>query len=110
MLSIRPLGYKFIRQKPIGPYIADFYCSKLKLVIEIDGDSHQGNEAYDSLRDEEVMSLGIQTLRFTNEAVLMEGNSVYEKILQEIQIRERELKNKPPLIPPSQGENSLLPP
>lgn len=35
-------GYQFMRQKPIGNYIVDFYCSKLKLVIEIDGESHEG--------------------------------------------------------------------
>jgi very-short-patch-repair endonuclease len=37
------LGYDFHRQKPLGEYIVDFYCPKLKLVIEIDGDSHDGN-------------------------------------------------------------------
>ena len=36
------LGYRFTRQKPLGKYIADFYCFELKLVIEIDGESHIG--------------------------------------------------------------------
>jgi len=36
-------GYQFMRQKPIGDYIVDFFCSKLKLVIEIDGISHNDN-------------------------------------------------------------------
>lgn len=37
-------GYKFNRQKPLGNYIADFYCKQLKLVIEIDGNSHSFTE------------------------------------------------------------------
>lgn len=41
------LGYQFMRQKPIKNYIVDFYCSKLKLVIEIDGGTHSDNQAKD---------------------------------------------------------------
>ena len=41
------LGYDFHRQKPIDEYVVDFYCPKLKLVIEIDGDSHEGKEEAD---------------------------------------------------------------
>ena len=37
---LRELPHKFTRQKPLGRYIADFYCSELRLVIELDGDSH----------------------------------------------------------------------
>ena len=40
-------GYQFLRQKPIGNYIVDFFCSKLHLVIEIDGESHLGQEKAD---------------------------------------------------------------
>jgi very-short-patch-repair endonuclease len=36
LLRYKPLGYKFTRQKPIGPFIADFYCAKLLLIIELD--------------------------------------------------------------------------
>jgi very-short-patch-repair endonuclease len=43
------LGYDFHRQKPIGEYVVDFYCPALKLVIEIDGDSHDGKEEADRL-------------------------------------------------------------
>ncbi len=43
-------GHKFLRQKPIGPNIADFYCAELKLVIEIDGDSHAVRTDYDARR------------------------------------------------------------
>ncbi len=42
-------GYQFMRQKPIGEYIVDFFCSKLKLVIEIDGESHVDKYEQDKL-------------------------------------------------------------
>lgn len=57
-------GYQFMRQKPIEKYIVDFYCSKLKLVIEIDGDSHIGRENKDKERQNEIERLGIAFLRF----------------------------------------------
>ena len=41
-------GYKFTRQKPIGNYIADFFCNKLKLVIEVDGYSHNFEDTLDN--------------------------------------------------------------
>ena len=53
-----------MRQKPIGNYIVDFYCSKLKLVIEIDGESHIGKEEDDKNRQSEIEKLGIRFLRF----------------------------------------------
>jgi very-short-patch-repair endonuclease len=57
-------GYQFMRQKPIGKYIVDFYCSSLKLVIEIDGITHIGKEEYDKKRQEYLESLGLKLLRF----------------------------------------------
>ena len=59
-------GYKFLRQKPIGPYVADFYCAELKLVVEIDGDSHAAQEAYDAARTAYLARQGIRVLRYTN--------------------------------------------
>lgn len=58
--------YKFLRQKPIGPYVADFYCAELKLVIEIDGESHAAQEAYDAQRTTFLKQRGIRVLRDTN--------------------------------------------
>jgi len=59
-------GYQFMRQKPIGNYIVDFFCSKLKLVIEIDGDSHIGKEDYDQKRQAHLEALGLSVLRFSD--------------------------------------------
>jgi very-short-patch-repair endonuclease len=66
------LGVKFRRQHGIGRYIADFYCAELKLVIELDGDSHyqDGGQEYDQIRDEFMRALGLTVLRFTNRDVM----------------------------------------
>lgn len=57
-------GYQFMRQKPIGEYIVDFYCSRLQLVIEIDGESHKDRLDYDRGRQQFLESLGFTVLRF----------------------------------------------
>jgi very-short-patch-repair endonuclease len=58
------LGYDFHRQKPINEYVVDFYCPRLKLVLEIDGDSHEGKEEADKMRQEKLESLGLTVMRF----------------------------------------------
>lgn len=57
-------GFDFHRQKPIANYIVDFYCSELKLAIEIDGESHIGNEEKDNVRQKEIEKYGVTFLRF----------------------------------------------
>ena len=51
ILQYDKIKYRFLRQKPIGRFILDFYCSKLLLAIEIDGDSHNNKKYLDSERD-----------------------------------------------------------
>jgi very-short-patch-repair endonuclease len=58
------LGYDFHRQKPIDEYVVDFYCPRLKLVLEIDGDSHEGKEEADKMRQEKLETLGLTVMRF----------------------------------------------
>jgi len=74
-------GYKFVRQKPIFRFIVDFYCRKLLLAIEIDGNSHDNKKSYDQQRDRYLQSVKIKTLRFTNEEVLNNFNSVLKRLL-----------------------------
>lgn len=62
-------GYKFTRQKPIENYIVDFYSKKLKLVIEIDGITHNEKRDEDKLRQEKLESKGLSVLRFIDEDV-----------------------------------------
>ena len=65
------MGLKFRRQYGIGEYIADFYCPKRKLVIEVDGEIHESIEAKecDRIRGEYFSSLGIKTIRVKNHEV-----------------------------------------
>ncbi|MBQ3039362.1 MAG: DUF559 domain-containing protein [Alphaproteobacteria bacterium] len=74
------LGVKFTKQKPIGNYIADFYCKELKLVIEIDGSSHDNKYEYDIDRDEYMHSLGIAVLRLADKDVKQDICSVLDWI------------------------------
>jgi len=69
-LSKRPFGCKFLKQKPIGRFIADFYCSKLLLIIEIDGGVHENRKNYDEGRDFEMLRRGIKTIRYTDTQVM----------------------------------------
>lgn len=76
------LGYRFRRQYGIGPYIADFYCPKLKLVIELDGSAHDSKEAkaYDRARDMYMENLGLIVLRFKNDEVITNLEGVIAQI------------------------------
>ena len=65
----RTNGLDFDRQKVIGNYIVDFYCPKLKLVIEIDGSSHDNKYTYDKKRDTYLKSLGLQILHIDDRDV-----------------------------------------
>jgi very-short-patch-repair endonuclease len=58
----------FYRQRPIYKFIADFYCSKAKLVIEIDGSQHYSEDGfeYDKLRSEIINKYGVEVIRFSN--------------------------------------------
>ena len=57
-------GYKFRRQRPIGPYIVDFVCLEKSLVIEVDGGQHEGQLVHDTSRDAWLESQGYRVLRF----------------------------------------------
>jgi imidazole glycerol-phosphate synthase subunit HisF len=75
-------GHKFRRQHPLGLYIADFYCHKLKIVIEVDGKIHEQKEVAenDIERQRSIESNGIAVIRFTNENILKQFETVVEKI------------------------------
>ena len=63
-------GFKFRRQHPLGPYIADYYCAEANLVVELDGGIHRGQYADDEARAAQFEAHGNCTLRFSNEQVL----------------------------------------
>jgi very-short-patch-repair endonuclease len=82
------MGYSFLRQRPVGRYIADFMCKKLALIIEIDGLSHKGREEQDKERDEALAGLGFTTLRFSAEEIMEDLENVQERICDWIKHRE----------------------
>ncbi len=70
-LRNRKCGFlKFRRQHVIDGFIVDFYCSKLKLVIEIDGGVHLKQKNYDTFRQEIIENKGYQFLRFSNKEII----------------------------------------
>ena len=90
-------GHQFMRQKPIRAYIVDFYCSKLRLVIEIDGESHADKFDYDMRRQRFLESMGFAVLRFNDKAVKKDMNNIIIAI--DGWIAGREEQQQPPFIP-----------
>jgi very-short-patch-repair endonuclease len=78
-------GLKFRRQHPVGNFILDFYCAAHKLVIEVDGGIHETQIEYDAARTTEIESYGYTIVRFTNEVVLHQLETVLAEILQVIE-------------------------
>ncbi len=85
-------GMRFFRQYSIGPYILDFYCPTVKLAVELDGGQHNqsDNREYDAGRSEYLKAQGIDVMRFWNNEVLLDVQSVLSKLA---------LKVTPPRLP-----------
>lgn len=79
-------GLRFLRQRPIGSYIVDFYCPDIKLVIEVDGGQHyiKEMEKRDQIRENYLHSLGLRILRFNNLDVLKNIDGVVDEILEHL--------------------------
>jgi very-short-patch-repair endonuclease len=90
-------GYKFSRQIPVGPYFADFLCREARLVVELDGYSHDMNQEYDQRRDAFMVEQGFTVRRFANADVMNNLDGVVRTValaLAEI---------VPPPAPPASG-------
>jgi very-short-patch-repair endonuclease len=73
-------GHRFTRQFQIGPYFCDLTCRSTKLIVEVDGFSHNMRLAYDAKRDEFLREQGYRVLRFTNEDVMQNLEGVVAAI------------------------------
>jgi very-short-patch-repair endonuclease len=91
----RLAGIKFRRQHPIGSFIVDFYCAEARLVIEVDGGIHHEQTEADIFRSQELEAQGYRVIRFTNQRV----GSDLESVLADIQAA---CQSKAPL--PNLGE------
>jgi adenine-specific DNA-methyltransferase len=92
-------GLKFPRQHPFGDYILDFVCLENRLVIEVDGGQHGQQAGDDENRTQKLRAAGFRVLRFWNNEVLKDIESVKEKIWLVVQ----ELQSHPPRSLPLEG-------
>lgn len=73
-------GLKFRRQQPLGPFIADFYCAEHRLIVELDGAVHDQQQERDAARTEYFEQHGYRVIRFRNEEVMVNLDSVLAAI------------------------------
>ena len=78
----RLMGLSFRRQVPIGSFIVDFACPEHKLIVEVDGSQHAGNQTYDQARTHYLEQQGWQVVRFWNGDVLSDIDDVCTHILR----------------------------
>ena len=88
-LKGKKLGYDFHRQKPIDNYIVDFFCPKLKLIIEVDGQVHLDRGEEDIVRQSKLESLRLTVLRFKARDIMKNLNDVIEAIVNYIEVFEK---------------------
>ena len=80
-------GLRFRRQHPVGRFVLDFYCPSHKLVVEVDGDVHDGQQDRDAERSKVLEFHGYRVLRFRNEEVMSDLPSVVSRIAAAVVIR-----------------------
>lgn len=97
---------QLMRQKPIDEFIVDFYCSKLKLIIEIDGVTHNDKQKYDQKRQQKLEKMGFAFLRFEDHYVVENIDGVLVILDDWIKKNSKPYKNKTynPLTPFVKGE------
>jgi very-short-patch-repair endonuclease len=88
--------FKFRRQAPIGPFIADFVCFERKLIVELDGSQHAERLKEDALRTAWLTGQGFRLIRFWNNQIVEDLDVVLEMIL-------RAVEDTPHPNPPPQG-------
>ena len=99
----RMMGNKFRRQFPVGRYIVDFVCWEHSLIIELDGGHHQDQQDYDRARTEWLQSRGFMVLRYWDNDVLTELDSVLESISDVLRKRGAGFSPSPQPSPPGEG-------
>ena len=97
--GLRTFPLRVLRQRPIDQFIVDFYCAALKLVIEVDGESHftDAGKAYDCERSRVLEGYRLKLLRFTNDEIMNNFEGVCQRIWEEIPLNSPE---EIPLNPP----------
>lgn len=78
-------GFRFRRQHPLAGCIADFACMEARLTVELDGGQHLENAEYDARRTQRLNKMGYRVLRFWNDDVLLQTETVLEVILHHLE-------------------------
>ena len=91
-LRRKQLGYRFLRQYSVDHFVVDFYCPKLKLAVEIDGEYHNSDsqKKYDKNREKYLEKFGITFVRIKNEEFLGNPDKAFRKIEGTIKLLEKE--------------------
>ncbi|CAG9933756.1 DUF559 domain-containing protein [Candidatus Nitrotoga arctica] len=95
-------GKKFRRQHPVPPYVIDFYCHEANLAVELDGSQHADNIEYDEARTKFIAEQGIRVIRYWNNQVLQETESVLQDLWNEL------AASPSPLAPLPEGEGDIV--
>ena len=82
-------GFSFHKQHPVGPYIADFYCAKIKLVIEVDGQIHKRDDhpQRDAVRDQWFAEQGIEIMRIPAADIMADAHDVSDGVVRYVRDR-----------------------
>jgi very-short-patch-repair endonuclease len=106
-------GFKFKRQQPLGNYIVDFVCFQTRLIVEADGGQHADQTAYDTQRDQWLISQKFKVLRYWNNDIAQNLDGVLEQILAACLSRAAPALQSPPSPQPlpreGGGANEVLP-
>lgn len=86
LLSRKQTGERFLRQRPIDHFIVDFFAPEIGLIIEIDGNSHFSKPDYDRYRQDKLVSLGYQVIRFSEGDVIWNLDVVSEQVRHVIHV------------------------
>ena len=92
--------FKFRRQHPLGPYVADYFCRAANLIVELDGETHFGRERRDQIRDQKLEQCGYMVIRFLNEQVY-EDLDVVLQVIFETCVRRVKTPSPPSPLPQS---------
>ena len=79
-------GYKFVRQMPIAGYVADFACRRMRVIVELDGRTHEGREDYDAWRTREIENSGYVVMRLSNDDVYEDIDACVEAIFEFLEV------------------------
>jgi very-short-patch-repair endonuclease len=98
-------GFSFRRQHPIGDYVVDFYCTRLRLAVEVDGGQHnfQRQQITDERRTRWLQAKGVTVLRFWNNEVMKNTEGVWNEIARAVALLNSQSVTPTPTLPLSGG-------